>query len=188
MRNCSFLGVGVKDGIRSVCITFSCPFFILEVLPNKTGTPLNLVTSDVTAHSFRASWSPAPGNVHRYRVVYAPAQGGEPQEVNAGKTETCKNKIYISSFDGTGNTNLWMNKLIMIKKQKKKNPVGLVRLLLLLLYYNRLYNIINTCSIAIKASVSRGTCSWDYVFRPLQFLTFYQNCQPSVSEHFFRLW
>uniref|UniRef100_H2LIJ9 Collagen alpha-1(XIV) chain n=1 Tax=Oryzias latipes TaxID=8090 RepID=H2LIJ9_ORYLA len=60
----------------------------LKVLPNKTGTPLNLVTSDVTAHSFRASWSPAPGNVHRYRVVYAPAQGGEPQETVVAGSET----------------------------------------------------------------------------------------------------
>uniref|UniRef100_A0A8C7ZXP1 Collagen alpha-1(XIV) chain n=1 Tax=Oryzias sinensis TaxID=183150 RepID=A0A8C7ZXP1_9TELE len=60
----------------------------LKVLPNKTGTPLNLVTSDVTARSFRASWSPAPGNVHRYRVVYAPAQGGEPQEAVVAGSET----------------------------------------------------------------------------------------------------
>uniref|UniRef100_A0A8C7ZU30 Collagen, type XIV, alpha 1a n=1 Tax=Oryzias sinensis TaxID=183150 RepID=A0A8C7ZU30_9TELE len=58
------------------------------LLPNKTGTPLNLVTSDVTARSFRASWSPAPGNVHRYRVVYAPAQGGEPQEAVVAGSET----------------------------------------------------------------------------------------------------
>lgn len=49
------------------------------------GMPQNLVTSDVTAHSFRVSWSPAPGNVHKYRVVYVPAQGGEPQEVKAVK-------------------------------------------------------------------------------------------------------
>ncbi|KAF6725437.1 Collagen alpha-1(XIV) chain [Oryzias melastigma] len=59
-----------------------------KVLPSKMGMPQNLVTSDVTAHSFRVSWSPAPGNVHKYRVVYVPAQGGEPQEAVVAGSET----------------------------------------------------------------------------------------------------
>uniref|UniRef100_A0AAQ5ZVG2 Collagen, type XIV, alpha 1a n=1 Tax=Amphiprion ocellaris TaxID=80972 RepID=A0AAQ5ZVG2_AMPOC len=52
----------------------------LKHVPEKTGMPLDLQTSDVTARSFRVSWSHAPGNVEKYRVVYHPAQGGEPQE------------------------------------------------------------------------------------------------------------
>uniref|UniRef100_A0A3B5BAD1 Collagen type XIV alpha 1 chain n=1 Tax=Stegastes partitus TaxID=144197 RepID=A0A3B5BAD1_9TELE len=52
----------------------------LKHIPEKTGTPLDLQTSEVTARSFRVSWSHAPGNVEKYRVVYYPAQGGEPQE------------------------------------------------------------------------------------------------------------
>ncbi|XP_024122784.1 collagen alpha-1(XIV) chain isoform X3 [Oryzias melastigma] len=59
-----------------------------KVPPSKMGMPQNLVTSDVTAHSFRVSWSPAPGNVHKYRVVYVPAQGGEPQEAVVAGSET----------------------------------------------------------------------------------------------------
>uniref|UniRef100_A0A665V978 Collagen, type XIV, alpha 1b n=1 Tax=Echeneis naucrates TaxID=173247 RepID=A0A665V978_ECHNA len=48
----------------------------------KIGAPLDLLTSEVTARSFRVSWSHAPGNVEKYRVVYYPTQAGEPQEVN----------------------------------------------------------------------------------------------------------
>uniref|UniRef100_A0AAQ5XRQ5 Collagen, type XIV, alpha 1a n=1 Tax=Amphiprion ocellaris TaxID=80972 RepID=A0AAQ5XRQ5_AMPOC len=51
-----------------------------DIKLKKTGMPLDLQTSDVTARSFRVSWSHAPGNVEKYRVVYHPAQGGEPQE------------------------------------------------------------------------------------------------------------
>lgn len=59
------------------------PFAVLssEQTPETMGMPLDLVTSEVTARSFRVSWSHAPGNVEKYRVVYYPAQGGEPQEV-----------------------------------------------------------------------------------------------------------
>ncbi|XP_070822031.1 collagen alpha-1(XIV) chain isoform X2 [Chaetodon trifascialis] len=56
--------------------------------PEVMGAPLDLVTSEVSARSFRVSWSHAPGNVEKYRVVYYPAQGGEPQEavVDGGDT------------------------------------------------------------------------------------------------------
>lgn len=62
--------------------------------------PLNLETSEVTAQSFRVSWSPAAGNVEMYRVVYRPAQGGEPQEVNAmllPENITIYNELYFCS-------------------------------------------------------------------------------------------
>lgn len=64
----------------------ACPFCLSEHIPETTGMPLNLVTSDITAQSFRVSWSHAPGNVEKYRVVYYPTQGrdpGDPQEVNS---------------------------------------------------------------------------------------------------------
>lgn len=63
-------------------LLFSPPFISLEYIPEKTGAPLELVTSEVTARSFRVSWSHAPGNVEKYRVLYYPAGEGEPQEVN----------------------------------------------------------------------------------------------------------
>uniref|UniRef100_A0A3Q3N772 Collagen, type XIV, alpha 1a n=1 Tax=Mastacembelus armatus TaxID=205130 RepID=A0A3Q3N772_9TELE len=50
-----------------------------EQVPEEIGKPFDLLTSEVTAHSFRVSWSHAPGNVEKYRVVYYPAQG-EPHE------------------------------------------------------------------------------------------------------------
>uniref|UniRef100_A0A4W5L525 Collagen type XIV alpha 1 chain n=1 Tax=Hucho hucho TaxID=62062 RepID=A0A4W5L525_9TELE len=40
----------------------------------------DLVTSEVTARSFRVSWTHAPGTVEKYRVVYYPASGGQPEE------------------------------------------------------------------------------------------------------------
>jgi len=45
------------------------------------GTPSDFLASEVTAKSFRVSWSPAPGNVEKYRVVYYPTEGGQPDEV-----------------------------------------------------------------------------------------------------------
>uniref|UniRef100_A0A8C8LYF2 Collagen, type XIV, alpha 1b n=1 Tax=Oncorhynchus tshawytscha TaxID=74940 RepID=A0A8C8LYF2_ONCTS len=39
-----------------------------------------LVTSEVTARSFRVSWTHAQGTVEKYRVVYYPASGGQPEE------------------------------------------------------------------------------------------------------------
>lgn len=54
-----------------------------EHIPETMGPPLDMLTSEVTAHGFRVSWSPAPGNVEKYRVVYYPLRGGLPQEVNA---------------------------------------------------------------------------------------------------------
>ncbi|XP_037119602.1 collagen alpha-1(XIV) chain-like [Syngnathus acus] len=49
--------------------------------PEGVAPPRDLVTSDVTARSFRVTWTPPPtGQVERYRVVYYPANGGRPEE------------------------------------------------------------------------------------------------------------
>lgn len=45
-------------------------------------SPQDLVTSEVTARSFRVSWTHAPGNVLKYRVIYYPSKGGQPKEVS----------------------------------------------------------------------------------------------------------
>ncbi|CAB1351089.1 unnamed protein product, partial [Coregonus sp. 'balchen'] len=42
--------------------------------------PSDLVTSEVTARSFRVSWTHAPGTVEKYRVVFYPTSGGQPEE------------------------------------------------------------------------------------------------------------
>ncbi|MEQ2276105.1 hypothetical protein XENORESO_013866, partial [Xenotaenia resolanae] len=42
--------------------------------------PRDLVTSEITARSFRVRWTHAPGQVEKYRVVYYPASGGQPEE------------------------------------------------------------------------------------------------------------
>ncbi|CAL8337022.1 unnamed protein product, partial [Gadus morhua 'NCC'] len=47
----------------------------------ETGAPSDFLASEVTANSFRVTWSPAPGRVEKYRVVYYPAQGGRPDEL-----------------------------------------------------------------------------------------------------------
>ncbi|XP_053566419.1 collagen alpha-1(XII) chain isoform X2 [Bombina bombina] len=45
------------------------------------GAPRNLRVSDETTDSFKVGWSPAPGNVLRYRIAYRPIAGGERKEV-----------------------------------------------------------------------------------------------------------
>lgn len=67
-----------------LCFNISSSHFLLihsEQIPETMGPPHDLSTSEVTAKSFRVSWSQAPGNVDMYRVIYHPAQGREPQEV-----------------------------------------------------------------------------------------------------------
>ncbi|XP_028280437.1 collagen alpha-1(XIV) chain [Parambassis ranga] len=66
--------------------------------PEIMGTPHDLVTSEVTARSFRVSWSHAPGNVEKYRVVYYPVQGGEPQEAVVAGSETSVVLQHLSSL------------------------------------------------------------------------------------------
>ncbi|XP_045900552.1 collagen alpha-1(XIV) chain [Micropterus dolomieu] len=66
--------------------------------PEMIGAPLDLVTSEVGARSFRVSWSHAPGSVEKYRVVYYPAQGGEPQEAVVDGSETSVVLQHLSSF------------------------------------------------------------------------------------------
>lgn len=43
--------------------------------------PQDLVISEVTAHSFRVSWTHAPGSVEKYRVVYQPTRADILEEV-----------------------------------------------------------------------------------------------------------
>uniref|UniRef100_A0A674AGB9 Collagen type XIV alpha 1 chain n=2 Tax=Salmo TaxID=8028 RepID=A0A674AGB9_SALTR len=63
------------------------------------GAPQDLVTSEVTARSFRVSWSHAPGGVEKYRVVYYPAtQGGRPEEAVVDGTENSVVLRYLNSL------------------------------------------------------------------------------------------
>lgn len=45
--------------------------------------PTNLVTSEVTHRSFRATWTPPDGPVDKYRVIYTAVLGGPTQEVRS---------------------------------------------------------------------------------------------------------
>uniref|UniRef100_A0A3B4YLI7 Collagen type XIV alpha 1 chain n=1 Tax=Seriola lalandi dorsalis TaxID=1841481 RepID=A0A3B4YLI7_SERLL len=69
-----------------------------DIKDKMIGTPLDLVTSEVTARSFRVSWSDAPGNVEKYRVVYYPTQEGEPQEAVVDGSETSVVLQHLSSL------------------------------------------------------------------------------------------
>lgn len=51
------------------------------------GAPRNLIVSDETTDSFKVGWSPAPGNVLRYRIGYRPVAGGERKEVTVPGSE-----------------------------------------------------------------------------------------------------
>ncbi|XP_069462362.1 collagen alpha-1(XII) chain isoform X2 [Ambystoma mexicanum] len=51
------------------------------------GAPRNLRVTDETTDSFKVGWTPAPGNVLRYRVAYRPVAGGERKEVTVQGNE-----------------------------------------------------------------------------------------------------
>lgn len=52
-----------------------------SVTEETVSPPQDLVISEVTAHSFRVSWTHALGSVERYRVVYHPTRADILEEV-----------------------------------------------------------------------------------------------------------
>lgn len=58
---------------------FLC-FYAYTWLGGAPGAPTDLVTSEVTHHSFRATWTAPDGPVEKYRVEYVALSGG-PQQV-----------------------------------------------------------------------------------------------------------
>ncbi|XP_044192655.1 collagen alpha-1(XIV) chain isoform X2 [Thunnus albacares] len=66
--------------------------------PTSVSPPSDLVTSDVTARSFRVTWTHAPGQVEKYRVVYYPASGGQPDEKVVQGTQNSVELNYLNSL------------------------------------------------------------------------------------------
>nr|XP_033493056.1 collagen alpha-1(XIV) chain-like isoform X3 [Epinephelus lanceolatus] len=66
--------------------------------PTSVAPPRDLVTSDITARSFRVTWTHAPGQVEKYRVVYYPASGGQPDEKVVHGTENSVELSYLNSL------------------------------------------------------------------------------------------
>ncbi|XP_068592997.1 collagen alpha-1(XIV) chain-like isoform X3 [Cebidichthys violaceus] len=66
--------------------------------PASVAPPRDLVTSDITARSFRVRWTHAPGQVEKYRVVYYPASGGQPEEKVVRGTESSVDLSYLNSL------------------------------------------------------------------------------------------
>lgn len=60
--------------------------------PTSIAPPRDLVISEVTARSFRVKWTHASGQVEKYRVVYYPASGGQPDE------KVCENSRHVISL------------------------------------------------------------------------------------------
>uniref|UniRef100_A0A3B3HJT5 Collagen, type XII, alpha 1b n=1 Tax=Oryzias latipes TaxID=8090 RepID=A0A3B3HJT5_ORYLA len=54
----------------------------------KQKPPTNLVTSEVTHRSFRATWTAADGPVEQYRIVYTLASGGPSEELTVSGSVT----------------------------------------------------------------------------------------------------
>uniref|UniRef100_A0A3Q3EL43 Collagen, type XIV, alpha 1a n=1 Tax=Labrus bergylta TaxID=56723 RepID=A0A3Q3EL43_9LABR len=67
-------------------------------IPETIGPPLDLVTSEVAERSFRVSWSHAPGNVEKYRVIYYPSAGGQPDEEVVDGNDTSVLLQHLSSL------------------------------------------------------------------------------------------
>ncbi|KAM6974892.1 LOW QUALITY PROTEIN: collagen alpha-1(XIV) chain [Tautogolabrus adspersus] len=60
--------------------------------------PRDIKTSEITARSFRVTWTHAPGQVEKYRVVYYPASGGAPEEKVVQGTENSVELTYLNSL------------------------------------------------------------------------------------------
>nr|XP_046274514.1 collagen alpha-1(XIV) chain isoform X1 [Scatophagus argus] len=66
--------------------------------PTSVAPPRDLVISAVTARSFRVTWTHASGQVEKYRVVYYPASGGQPDEKVVQGTENSVELNYLNSL------------------------------------------------------------------------------------------
>ncbi|XP_062266177.1 collagen alpha-1(XIV) chain isoform X1 [Platichthys flesus] len=66
--------------------------------PTSIAPPRDLVTSDITARSFRVAWTHAPGQVEKYRVVYYPASGAQPEEKVVQGSEDSVELTYLNSL------------------------------------------------------------------------------------------
>ncbi|XP_074468542.1 collagen alpha-1(XIV) chain-like isoform X3 [Sebastes fasciatus] len=66
--------------------------------PTSVAPPRDLVTSDITARSFWVRWTHASGQVEKYRVVYYPASGGQPDEKVIQGTENSVELNYLNSL------------------------------------------------------------------------------------------
>ncbi|XP_068431414.1 collagen alpha-1(XIV) chain-like isoform X2 [Clinocottus analis] len=66
--------------------------------PVSVAPPRDFVTSDITARSFRVAWTPAPGQVEKYRVVYYPASGGQPEEKVVPGSQSSVELNYLNSL------------------------------------------------------------------------------------------
>ncbi|KAF3706985.1 Collagen alpha-1(XIV) chain Undulin Precursor [Channa argus] len=66
--------------------------------PASVAPPRDLKTSEITARSFRVTWTHAPGQVEKYRVVYYPASGGQPDEKVVQGTENSVTLNYLNSL------------------------------------------------------------------------------------------
>uniref|UniRef100_A0A3Q3WT58 Uncharacterized protein n=1 Tax=Mola mola TaxID=94237 RepID=A0A3Q3WT58_MOLML len=70
----------------------------LRAPPPFISPPRDLVTSEVTARSFRVSWTHAPSQVEKYRVVYYPASGGRPDEKVVQGTDSSVELNFLNSL------------------------------------------------------------------------------------------
>ncbi|XP_053719022.1 collagen alpha-1(XIV) chain-like [Synchiropus splendidus] len=66
--------------------------------PSPVAPPLNLLTSDITARSFRVSWTHPPSRVEKYRVVYYPSNGGQPDEKVVNGAENSVELNFLNSL------------------------------------------------------------------------------------------
>uniref|UniRef100_A0A669EPT3 Collagen type XIV alpha 1 chain n=1 Tax=Oreochromis niloticus TaxID=8128 RepID=A0A669EPT3_ORENI len=66
--------------------------------PAIVAAPRDLVTSEITARSFRVTWTHASGQVEKYRVVYYPASGGQPEEKVVQGTQNSVELSYLNSL------------------------------------------------------------------------------------------
>ncbi|XP_063321667.1 collagen alpha-1(XIV) chain-like [Pelmatolapia mariae] len=66
--------------------------------PAVVAAPRDLVTSQITARSFRVTWTHASGQVEKYRVVYYPASGGQPEEKVVQGTQNSVELSYLNSL------------------------------------------------------------------------------------------
>lgn len=83
--------------IKSKYLQIICVYFFVV-----KGAPRNLRITDETTDSFMVGWTPAPGNVLRYRLVYRPFTGGERRQVTVSANErstTLQNLIQDTRYE-----------------------------------------------------------------------------------------
>uniref|UniRef100_A0A3B1JSK0 Collagen type XIV alpha 1 chain n=1 Tax=Astyanax mexicanus TaxID=7994 RepID=A0A3B1JSK0_ASTMX len=124
--------------------------------------PRDLVTSEVTARSFRVTWTHAPGTVEKYRVVYYASRGSQPEEVVVNGDE---NSVVLQHLNSL--TEYQVAVFAVYSNSASEALRGSETTLALPMVNNLELNDITHSSMRVRWGVAEGASGYMILYAPL---------------------